>query len=1098
MDRCRVVEVLSEQSRGSGYLVADRLVLTAAHVLRSGEVFTAEPRVQALDGERPVRARTRWIRYDGPEEGVDAALLEIVDPRWVPPSAPVPVVWARIADVEPGHRVQVGGFPDAMAGRRRDVDQVLATVNPLSGARSGRLQLTVASAPIRTRDGRSGWAGISGGPVCTVARDGAPSALLAVVVVDPLRYSDRLAAVPVDAVLADAAVAEILRRHGLADINVSSYSGTDHSSAIRSTLAAAMRTLPRDLSAFVGRDRELARLSNAVIGASGAGRVIDIHAIGGMPGVGKTALAVHLGHRLADRFPDGQLFLPLHGHTPGQSPVDPADGLVALLSASGVSPELIPGGPDRQSTIDARAVLWRDRMASKRVLLVLDDAVDHRQVEPLLPNAAESLVLITSRRRLAALPDTVVLSLDILDESTAVEMLCGRSGRTAEGAEAAAAAAVVEHCGRLPLAVGLVAGRLRNHPSWSFAHLAADLGRARRRLSRLRAGNVAVAAAFELSYRELPEDRQTLFRRLSLNPGTECDAEIAAALHGSDPDDAADELEYLYDDHMLIESAPGRYRMHDLVREYAGLLTDEDDPADRDAARERLFAFLEERAVAAGAAIAPGAAPGGADAVREAQAARDWLDTEIANLLACARYCADHGHPERVVVLARALSGFLRFVGPWDQAVALHSAAAECARQSAQPTLQIEALTNLALVRRLGGDYRGAADELRAATAVAQVVGDRRLEARVLNDLGAVHGQTGDYPATIAAHDEAVPIFRENGDRAGEASALNYLGVAHRLVGRYDEATAELARSAELFHDLGDRRGEAVALANLGIVHRQTGRYDSGTRLVEQALALSRGIRDRRGSTYIIHALGVLRSLTGRADEALDLQNEALQIARELGDRRGQVYSLNYLGAVHRSMGNPAAAARAHQEALDLARELGDRRAQSHALRHLSAAHRLQGELFPAGTAAEGSLLIAEELGDRRGQGNTLRTRAEVRLASGERELAARDLDDALDLARAIGDRHGEAQTLNARGGLRRPSHPASALADHESALALARELGNPRQTGAALLGAGRCERDLGRVDAAERRLREALAVYESLGAREAPSVAAELAGLRA
>ncbi|MET8544371.1 tetratricopeptide repeat protein [Kitasatospora sp. NPDC004799] len=1096
MDRCRVVEVLSEQSRGSGYLVADRLVLTAAHVLRSGEVFTAEPRVQALDGERPLRARTRWIRYDGPEEGVDAALLEIVDPRWVPPAGPAPVAWARISDVEPGHRVQVGGFPDAMAGRRRDVDQVLATVNPLSGARSGRLQLTVASAPIRTRDGRSGWAGISGGPVCTLARDGVPSALLAVVVVDPLRYSDRLAAVPVDAVLADAAVAEILRRHGLVDINVSSYSGTDHSSAIRSTLAAAMRTLPRDLSTFVGREHELARLSDAVIGASGTERVIDIHAIGGMPGVGKTALAVHLGHRLADRFPDGQLFLSLHGHTPGQSPVDPADGLVALLSASGVSPELIPGGPDPQSTIDARAVLWRDRMASKRVLLILDDAVDHRQVEPLLPNAAGSLVLITSRRRLSALPDTVVLSLDVLDEATAVEMLCARSGRTAEGAEAAAAA-VVEHCGRLPLAIGLVAGRLRNHPTWSFAHLAADLGRARRRLSRLRAGNVAVAAAFELSYRDLPADRRTLFRRLSLNPGTECDAEIAAALHGTDPDNAADELEFLYDDHMLIESAPGRYRMHDLVREYAGLLADEDEPADRDEARERLFAFLEERAVAAGAALAPGAAPGGhgADAAR---AARDWLDTEIANLLACARYCADHGHPDRVVVLARALSGFLRFVGPWDQAVALHSAAAECARESAQPTLQIEALTNLALVRRLAGDYRGAADELRAATAVAQAVGDRRLEARVLNDLGAVHGQTGDYPATIAAHDEAVPIFRENEDRAGEASALNYLGVAHRLVGRYEEAKTELARSAELFHGLGDRRGEAVALANLGIVHRQTGHYDSGTSLVEQALTLSREIRDRRGSVYIIHALGVLRLLTGRPDEACDLQSEALRTSRELGDRRGQVYSLNYLGAVHRSVGDPATAARAHQEALDLARELGDRRAQSHALRHLSAAYRLQGELFPASTAAEGSLLIAEELGDRRGQGNTLRTRAEVRTASGERELAARDLADALDLARAIGDRHGEAQALNARGGLRRPSHASSALADHESALQLARDMGNPGQTGAALLGAARCERDLGRVDAAENHLREALALYESLGSREAPSVAAELAALRA
>ena len=191
--------------------------------------------------------------------------------------------------------------------------------------------------------------------------------------------------------------------------------------------AAASRTLPRDTAAFTGRAGELERLTAGLADATVGGGVVGICAIGGMAGIGKTTLAVHAAHRLAGRFPDGQIFLPLHGHTPGQRPVDPADALASLLLAAGVAAEAIPAG------LDARAGRWRDFLAGKKVLLVLDDAAGHEQVGPLLPGTAGSLVLITSRRRLAALDDAAVLSLDILPPGEAADLLARLADRPGLG-----------------------------------------------------------------------------------------------------------------------------------------------------------------------------------------------------------------------------------------------------------------------------------------------------------------------------------------------------------------------------------------------------------------------------------------------------------------------------------------------------------------------------------------------------------------------------------------------------------------------------------------------------------------------------------------
>jgi hypothetical protein len=317
------------------------------------------------------------------------------------------------------------------------------------------------------------------------------------------------------------------------------------------SVAVATRTLPRDIASFTGREPELTYLVAAVTAAASSGGVVGICAIGGMAGIGKTALAVHAAHRIAARFPDGQIFLPLHAHTPGQQPVDPADALASLLQAAGIAAQQIPAG------LEPRTWLWRDHVAGKRLLLLLDDAAGHEQVRPLLPGTAGTLVLITSRRHLTALEDSEVISLDTLPPDDAAALLVRLAGRPDLAPGDAAARQITRLCGNLPLALGMLARQLHHHPFWTAAGLAAELTAARDRLALMEAENLSVAAAFDLSYQELSPDRQRLFRRLGLHPGTDIDDYAAAALHDSDLATARRNLAGLYDHYLLTEPARG-------------------------------------------------------------------------------------------------------------------------------------------------------------------------------------------------------------------------------------------------------------------------------------------------------------------------------------------------------------------------------------------------------------------------------------------------------------------------------------------------------------------------------------------------------------
>ena len=731
--------------------------------------------------------------------------------------------------------------------------------------------------------------------------------------------------------------------------------------------AAATRALPRDIASFIGRAAELAQLVGAVTGAAAAGvGVVGIHAIGGMAGIGKTTFAVHAAHRLAGAFPDGQFFLPLHAHTPGQRPVEPVDALASLLLSAGVGAQQIPPGSA------ARAARWRDYLAGKKVLLLLDDAASHEQVTPLLPGTAGSLVLITSRRHLTALQDAAAISLDTLTPEEAAALLARLSGRPSLGPGDGPAGQITRLCGYLPLAIGMLARQLHHHPAWTAADLAADLATAAGRLELMHAENLSVAAAFDLSYQDLTEGQQRLFRRLGVHPGPDMDAYAAAALDGTDLATARRHLDGLYDHYLLSEPARGRYRLHDLLREHARALAFAGDPADADAAAGRLLDYYLHTAAAAGQHIATRNIPVGrvppstrsavAPPLSTAGQASAWLEAERANLHAAVGFAAASGRPGHAIAIPAAISGFLLARGHWDQSAGLHQAALAAARQAGDRAGQAGALNELGILQRVTADYPAAAASHQQALELYRGLGDRLGQASAVNHLGTVQRLTGDFPAAAASHQQALALYRDLGHRVGQALAINSLGTVQMRAGDYPAAAASYRQALDLFRDLGHRMGQAMVTGNLGIVQSRTGDYPASAASHRQALDLFRDLGDRLGQATAILNLGEVQRLTGDYPAATASHRQALGIYRDLGYRKGQAMATGYLGALQSLTGDYPAAAASLTQALGMFRDIGDRDGQADVLNNLGETLSRSGDGQQARDHHARALAIAREI----------------------------------------------------------------------------------------------------------------------------------------
>lgn len=645
--------------------------------------------------------------------------------------------------------------------------------------------------------------------------------------------------------------------------------------------------LPTDLPDFTGRTGESARLAELL---SGDGTGVRIVVVGGGGGVGKTALAVRVAHRLRHRFPDGQLYVDLAGSRDAE--VAPATALAAFLSAYG-------GEPREGEDTARRAARYRSVLAGRRVLVVLDDARDAAQVRPLLPAGAGSAVLVTSRNRLPDLAGARHLIVGELAAGDATDLFARIAGSDRVAREAEATARVVAACDRLPLAVRIAGARLAVRPEWSVAALADRLAAARGTLDELRAGDLAVRSSFRLSYDRLTMSSARMFALLGHWPGHDLGVPAAAALAGTDEPTAERLLELLVDAHLLESPAPARYRQHDLLHAFAGELLAGEIGAD--ASREaltRLFSYLTATAYEADLALWPASGPPfPAESVADPRAA------PFTGYEAAMRWYAAEWP---------ALDALLRKASADDSVPA-----ALAARFAALVTL-------FPFVREdLVGLERGS----RHAATLAERAGDHLLAANAHKRLGFAMAQLHRTDEAAEHQERALAAFRAAGDLEGEAGMLNSIGRrlltdAHTTPG-YDVARRYLRDGLAAARATGRGSAQVTALGNLGRLEHRAGRYVEAHEYLTEALALSRKLGARQLEAAVAGSLGTVLAALGRPAEAVGRHDQALRVSRALCDRSGEVVALRELAETYRVTGRADRAAEYAEQALALHREYG-------------------------------------------------------------------------------------------------------------------------------------------------------------------------------
>lgn len=724
----------------------------------------------------------------------------------------------------------------------------------------------------------------------------------------------------------------------------------------------APRQLPAPPPVFTGRVAEAAELDRIPDASS-----VVITSIDGMAGVGKTALAVHAAHRMAGHYPDGQLFLDLHGYTDGVAPVEPGDALDRMLRALGVPGDQVP------RDLDERAAFYRSRVAGRKVLVLLDNAASEAQVSPLLPGTSGCLVMVTSRRRLVGMDQTQVVSLDVLPRRDAVALFTSAAGEVrTTGAPAEALADVVELCGRLPLAVRIAAARLRSRPAWSVENLVEKLRDHPHRLVALEAGSRSVAAALESSYQDLDPQVRRGYRVLGLHPGAELDPYAVAALLDAGLSEARRLIDQLIDAHLLQEPAPSRFGFHDLVRDHARATAIRDDSEpDRKAAITRLLDHYRHAASAAMDVaypyersrrpdVPPARTP--IPTFPDPACAGAWIGRELSNLVAAAQHAAEHGWPEHVSHVGSTLHRYLYDHGRGVEALSLHTQALAAARAAGDGRREVdalvlvgkvhwwfdsrlehaaelfelavatahaaghhlgevEALTALGAVRSLQGAYGRAADHFAAARAGVRHVSDHGAELDVLYFL-AWHHLRNDEPATDE-FEQCLALARAQGDRNGEWLALHGLGYAHRTCGRFERAIECFEQALQISRAVGDQRGTLGCLIGLACAHRLEGHDQRAASYYQQAMDLAREVGNPNWEWEAVHGLGRLACAAGRAERALALFGEALDLATKLGQPAADIRAHDGLAHAHRLLNQREHARRHWQRALDILTDLG-------------------------------------------------------------------------------------------------------------------------------------------------------------------------------
>jgi tetratricopeptide (TPR) repeat protein len=744
-------------------------------------------------------------------------------------------------------------------------------------------------------------------------------------------------------------------------------------SAPNPAATSAPRQLPAAVFGFTGRHKHLAEL-DALLDASEHAPAVPICAVSGTAGVGKTSLAVHWAHRVVDRFPDGQLYVDLRGYDPDQ-PLEPGAALAGFLRGLGVF------GADVPADVAERAARYRTLVAGKRMLIVLDNARSAAQVRPLLPGASSCFVLVTSRDDLAALvarEGARRVDLDVLTKPEAVALLRGLVGERVDS-EPAMAAALGDRCGRLPLALRVAAELAVAWHSATLADLLDDLRNEQRRLDVLDDSGdprTAVRAVFSWSYEHLSPDAARAFRLLGLHPGIDVDLYAIAALTGSGTADARRLVRELARAHLIEQTAPDRYGMHDLLRAYgAELAGGQSDAAQAvPAARARLVEHYLSAAAAAMDVLFPAekdrrpelsrpASP--MPALADEADAQRWLDAERPNLVAVTALAARGTSPSHAALLNETLFRYLYAGAHHSDALAIYTSGLQAAREVGDRAAEAVSLRNLGGLYWQWSQFH---DTLRTAEQVLELyreVGDRVAVASTLGSLGIINWRLARYPEALAYCEQALVRHREVSNLAGAAKSLDNRGVVYQRLGRFHEAFSDHSEALRYHQQTGSRTRITESMDNLGLVHQRFGRLGEAEALHRASLALRRETGDRDSEADSLHNLGLVYWRSGRQSQALDAVHQALNVRRCIGDRAGEAETLDVIGLIHAGLGEHDEALAHLVDAVSLADRVGDRYLAAHAGNGLGEARYLARCPLDSIESFAGARTIALEIGAR-------------------------------------------------------------------------------------------------------------------------------------
>ncbi|WP_433256949.1 AfsR/SARP family transcriptional regulator [Streptosporangium sp. CA-135522] len=660
--------------------------------------------------------------------------------------------------------------------------------------------------------------------------------------------------------------------------------------------------LPTAIADFTGRTKQIDDIRQRLTLASGdrSRLAVPIIAIVGKAGIGKTTVAVHAAHSVADHFPDGQLYADLHGGV--SRPTSPMQVLERFLRVLGVPGTALPDG------LEERAEMYRALLADRKMLIVLDDAGNESQVLPLLPGNPASAVIITSRSRLAGLAGAIHIDVDVFDSSQSMDLLSRIAGVERVQSEAESAAALAELCGQLPLALRIAGARLLARPHWSIEQLVGRLEDETRRLDELKHGDMGIRASISLTYDSAGEDAQRLFRRLAILDSQLFSAWISAALLDMPFADAQDLLDDLADAQLVETTGVGRgvhtqYRFHDLIRVFA---------------RERLAA--EETAAERSAALAR--VLGGllflAEAARRREYGPDVLIHSEASIWSLPRELVDQ-------LVAVPLAWFER------ERLILVSGI----RQAAQAGF-VELCWGLAINAVTFFESRVYLDDWRETHEIALTATrharDKRGQAAVLYSMGSLAITEQRFDDAQRDFEAAVRLFREVSDNRGVALAIRNIGFLDRMNGRFDEAEAHYARALEIFRATGDQVAAAYALHNLAQLRLECDDLQGAMRLLSEALQLSGNGGSRRVKAQVLHRMGHTHLQSDEPALAARVFDEALTVVRDIGDPTGEAYALHGLGIARLRQGMLAEAESALRHALMLASTSSQRLAEARVL----------------------------------------------------------------------------------------------------------------------------------------------------------------------